>query len=95
MKYFIGFLALAITAVLWACARASGKADRESEKVKFDREQSSPSQCSILDERLFKCDHCRIMFGIPKYLTEYQVRCCPQCAYPLKSSTTLRKEYFE
>ena len=49
---------------------------------------------SILDEPVFICDKCRVLFGV-KYLEPYQIMHCPQCGYPTTAPTTLRKKYLE
>ena len=49
----------------------------------------------MLDEPLFHCERCRILFPTPKYLAQIQVMYCPQCAERLGSPRSLRQRYLD
>lgn len=49
---------------------------------------------SILDEPVFICNKCRVLFAV-KYLAPHQVMHCPQCGEPTDIPITMRKEYLD
>lgn len=60
--------------------------------IKFFWPRSGKKFNSMLDEPVFICDKCRVLFGV-KYLEPYFVMHCPQCGYPTTTPTTMRKQY--
>ena len=46
----------------------------------------------MLDEPVFICDKCKVLFAI-KYLEPFDVVYCPRCAAPLNKHTTMREKY--
>lgn len=58
----------------------------------FARGDRKPSK--MLDEPLFECSACKIVFSI-EYIPVFDVVYCPRCAAKLGKSTTLREKYLE
>ena len=46
----------------------------------------------MLDEPVFECRGCKILFAV-KYLPTFDVAYCPRCAAPLSKHTTMREKY--